>query len=92
MIRYSQTKRDKNQPEIVRALDRVGATALDLSSVGCGCPDILVGFRGMNYLAEIKMPKKQLSVAQKVVKDIWWRGGKVHVLRSVHDIRGMLGI
>ena len=45
---------DKNQPEIVRALVAAGATVLDLSGAGEGCPDILIGYQGRNILAEIK--------------------------------------
>lgn len=43
---------DANQPEIVAALHAVGATVQHLHEVGHGCPDILVGFRGKNYLID----------------------------------------
>jgi hypothetical protein len=40
----------------------VGATVQHLHVVGCGCPDLLVGFRDKNYLIEVKtvkdIPKK----------------------------------
>lgn len=51
---------DKNQPEIVSALIAAGATVLDLSGVGEGCPDLLVGFTRpecgtrLNLLVEVK--------------------------------------
>ena len=32
----------------------MGASVVILSSVGAGCPDILCGFAGKNYLFEIK--------------------------------------
>jgi hypothetical protein len=91
MKRYQQSKQDANQGEIVEALEKLGCTVLDLSSDGHGCPDILVGFRGMNYLAEIKQPKKQLSLGQRALS-LWWRGGKVHVLRTEIDCVMMLGL
>jgi len=47
-------KADANQSAIVEALRRVGATVQILSQVGHGCPDLLVGFRGRNYLIEVK--------------------------------------
>lgn len=47
---------DRNQQEIVNHLRYFGATVQDLHLVGHGCPDILVGYGGKNYLFEIKMP------------------------------------
>ena len=43
---------DANQPEIVAALRAAGATVQHLHEVGQGCPDILAGFRGRNYLID----------------------------------------
>lgn len=40
---------DGNQAEIVRALRSAGATVQTLHTVGKGCPDLVVGFRGNNY-------------------------------------------
>lgn len=44
--------RDANEPEIVRALRRVGASVITLHTP----LDLIVGYRGENYLLEIKMP------------------------------------
>lgn len=52
---------DRNQPEIVAALEAAGCKVLDLSGVGGGCPDLLVGFTRscgarVNLLVEVKDP------------------------------------
>lgn len=47
-------KIDANQKEIVSALRDAGATVRSLAALGCGIPDLLVGWRGVNYLVEIK--------------------------------------
>ena len=47
-------KVDRNQAEIVSALRGVGATVEPLHRVGGGCPDLMVGFRGGNFLLEVK--------------------------------------
>ena len=47
---------DANQPEIVRVLREAGATVQPLHTVGKGCPDLVVGYNGQNYLLEIKDP------------------------------------
>lgn len=45
---------DANQKQIVKLFRFLGATVQDISSVGTGCPDCIVGYRGRNYLVEIK--------------------------------------
>ncbi len=66
---------DANQQAIIDALRAAGATVHSLHRVGGGCPDLLVGFRGQNYLLEVKNPdtygrlgKKQLAWHKE------WRG------------------
>ncbi|WZX01626.1 endonuclease [Acinetobacter phage VB_AB_Acb75] len=79
-------KIDANQPEIVAALRKIGCTVQILSSVGKGCPDILVGYRGKNFLLEIKDGAKPVS-AQKLTPDqIEWHdlwNGQVNVVNCV---------
>ena len=45
---------DSNQTKIVRELRKMGATVQYLSNVGGGVPDLLVGYKGLNYLFEVK--------------------------------------
>ena len=47
-------KRDHNQAAIVRGLESAYCSVIDLSAVGGGCNDLLVGRNGVNYLIEIK--------------------------------------
>lgn len=74
---------DSNQPEIVAALRDVGATVQDLHEVGKGCPDILVGYRGVNYVMEIKAKTGTLNEAETRWIGDWC--GKSHVVRSVDE-------
>lgn len=46
--------RDKGEPAIIDALQSVGATVQQLDAKGV--PDLLVGYRGRNYLLECKAP------------------------------------
>ncbi len=57
----TRKRTDANHQEIVNALRRIGASVVDLSGVGDGCPDLLVGFRGKNYLMEVKDGAKKPS-------------------------------
>lgn len=86
---------DRNQPTIVQALRKAGASVQPLHTVGRGCPDILVGFRGINYLFEIKDPLQPPSarVLTKAEAD-WhaeWRG-MVRVVETAEDAFRALGI
>ena len=79
---------DENQSEIVQGLLYMGATVQLLHAVGQGCPDILVGFRGKNYLIEIKNPEKPKG-DQRLTKDQeqWhslWSGQKA-IVRTVEE-------
>lgn len=86
---------DANQTQIVSALRSVGASVELLSAVGKGCPDLLVGYRGMNILMEVKDGKKPPS-ERKLTSDqiVWhrdWRG-VVFLVTSVHDALDALEI
>lgn len=52
---------DANQEAIVAALRAMGCSVLSLAAVGKGCPDLLVGFRGVNTLIEVKDGSKPPS-------------------------------
>lgn len=52
---------DNNQTLIVKALRDMGCSVLILSDIGKGCPDIMIGYRGKNYLVEIKNGKRPPS-------------------------------
>jgi hypothetical protein len=49
---------DANQPEIVAALRKAGATVQPLHAVGKGCPDLAVGYNGATFLLEVKNPSR----------------------------------
>jgi Holliday junction resolvase len=51
---YRKYRVDAVQSEIVKKLQSAGYSVLSLSSVGRGCPDLLVGRDGHNYLLEVK--------------------------------------
>jgi len=79
---------DDNQEEIVHALLKIGCTVQLLSDVGGGCPDILVGYHGKNYLLEIKDENKppsqrKLTPAQDVFHGKW-RGQKA-VVKNIDE-------
>ena len=74
---------DHNQKQVVAALRGAGASVQLLHAVGEGCPDLLVGYKGLNMLLEVKDGSKPPS-AQKLTpqQEEWhrdWRGHRVVV-------------
>lgn len=69
---------DANHAAIVAALRGIGASVASTAAVGNGFPDIVVGFRGRNWLIECKDGSKppsdrKLTPAQQDFR-IGWRG------------------
>jgi len=79
-------KTDANQSAIIAVLREVGATVVDLSAVGKGVPDLLVGFRGATYLLEVKNVKgKNRTTPDQDVFYAWWRGASVSIVRTADE-------
>lgn len=83
-------KRDANEPEIVNALRQVGAGVFRISAKDV-C-DLLVIFRGVTYLIEVKAPKGVVKPGQREFIAAWNEaGGKAAIVRSVDDALQAIG-
>ena len=85
-----RAKVDDNQPEIVKALRGIGAFVQSLASVGQGTPDLLVGFRGLWHLREVKDGDKPPSARKLTPAEIEFIVGlcnraPVYVVESVEQ-------
>lgn len=85
---------DGNQRVIVEALRTAGAAVQSLAQVGGGVPDLLVWFRGVLYLLEVKDPIGQkrsvgLTPSQQVWHAAW--PGEVHIVTSAEDALAAVG-
>ena len=74
---------DANQQEIIDALRQLGVSVQSLHAVGSGVPDLLAGYRGRNYLLEVKMPDGKLNDKQAEWHTDW--RGDTYVVRTVED-------
>lgn len=95
MYRARAAKIDDNQPEIVGFLRKLGASVQHLQSVGDGCPDLLVGFGGKNYLMEVKDGAKKPSARLLTRDQGRWRQawvGQYSVVESKEDCLSVLGL
>ena len=80
---------DENHTAIVQALLDAGCSVQSLAAVGCGCPDLVVGFAGVNVLLEIKREKLSGGVkpgtweAQSKFREFW--KGQQCIVRSPEE-------
>jgi len=81
-------KTDDNQSKIVKALRQIGASVFTTHSIGKGFPDIVVGYRSINYLIEIKdgskpPSRRKLTPDEEIFHRTW--SGKVHVVNDENE-------
>jgi hypothetical protein len=77
--------RDENEPEIVEALTKGGASVERVDFV-----DLLIGFQGVDYLGEVKNPntrygKNGLNKNQLEFEENW-NGGKIYIFYTAEDV------
>lgn len=80
---------DANQAEIVKALRQAGASVQSLHTIGKGCPDLLVGYQGANYVFEVKTRKGEVTPEQYKWFVCW--GGLYDVVFSPEDALKAIG-
>ena len=83
-------KVDHNQKRVVQALRSSGCSVESLAAVGKGVPDLLVGFRGQNFLVEVKdgakPPSKRKLTPDQVTWHSEWRGQKAVVCNETEAL------
>ena len=94
MPRYAK-RVDENHREVVEGLraSLPEATVYDASGAGRGFPDLVVGFKGRNYLFEVKngnqVPsRRRLTAAQGGMHGNWQ--GQVAIVHSAADILAVM--
>ena len=72
----------------------VGATVQPLHAVGKGCPDLVCGYRGVNYMLEVKdgerAPSERKLTPDQVEFHTTWRG-QIAVANSVKEALQIIG-
>lgn len=82
----TDARKDSNQARLVDDLRKIGATVEILS--GRGLPDLLVGFRRLNFLLEVKAPGGELTRAQSDFFRLW--RGQAAIVTALEDARMVL--
>ncbi len=76
-------RKDANQKVIIDCLKKLGYSVLELDDVKNGCPDILVGKNGNNYLIEIKTEKGKLNELQQKFIERW--NTRVYIIKNIDE-------
>jgi hypothetical protein len=85
---------DANQKEIVAALRRAGCSVQSLATVGKGCPDLIVGRNGKNFLIEVKDGAKVPSARKLTDDEKRWHeqwNGQVSIVEDVDQALQLVG-
>lgn len=86
---------DANQARIVAALRKAGASVQHLHSIGHGCPDLLIGWKGWNLVAEVKDGSQPPSKRKLTSDECKWHqdwNGTVEVVASPEDAVRLLNL
>ena len=74
-------KVDLNQADIRLALEKMGASVQSLATIGKGCPDLLICYRGILYLIEVKTNKGKLKDSQ-----IKWHADWIGPVKTIYSL------
>ena len=89
-------KIDSNQNSIVKSLRKIpGVTVAITSALGKGFPDLLVAYKGTNYLIELKDGNKVKSQQKLTPDETEWHNkwtGHVIVCNCIEDVLKVLSI
>lgn len=69
---YRIRKVDDNQRQVVEALRKLGATVQQMHTLGHGCPDLLVSYRGFTCTMEVKDGSKSPSRRVLTPDELEW--------------------
>ena len=83
-------KIDSNHTEIVDQLFLCGCSVQSMATIGNGCPDILVGYKGNNYVFEIKTAKGRLNKRQERWFNQWI--GQKDIIRNIYEAINIIGV
>ena len=85
-------KIDNAQAEIVKKLRDAGVQVQSLAEVGKGCPDLLCGWRGANFLFEVKTGDRECDRKLTLMEQEWhtrW-SGQVNIVSNFDEAMAVI--
>jgi hypothetical protein len=89
---FAPKVRDANEPEIIAALEAIGAKVVPLEPSEPGLPDLLIGWRNQTFLQEVKNPegRNRLDPAQVTFHRLW-PGAPIGVVKTPAESLAHIG-
>jgi hypothetical protein len=90
-LAYQKRRVDANQKLIVATLEALGASVVSLHDAGAGVPDLLVGYRGITCLVEVKNPDTRGKLNDR--QQEWhaaWLGAPIGIIYTPDQARDFL--
>lgn len=84
---------DRNHKEILDYCRSRGASVYSTHALGKGFPDIVMGYKGINYLLEVKDGAKPPSQRKLTLDEEAFHGkwkGMLHIIKSTSDIDSII--
>jgi len=80
---------DGNHAKLIKQMRQIGMSVHSTHAVHDGFPDVVCGYKGINYLFEIKDPlqppsKRKLTPDEIKFHDNW--KGSSHVIETIEDV------
>lgn len=88
-VRRRAAKRDANERPIIDALKAVGASVLQVSE--SGAMDLVVGFRGVTHVMEVKGEGEGLTEDQEKFHS-GWVGSRISIVFTPSDALRAIGV
>ncbi len=89
-----KAKVDDNQKSVVASLRQIPHLSVAvMSAVGQGFPDLIIGYKNINLLIELKdenktASRRKLTAAQKIFHEEW--NGQIYVCKNFEEILSVL--
>jgi hypothetical protein len=81
---------DSNHAEIIKALRKIpNLSVFSTHEVGKGFPDIVIGYKGINYLIEIKDGKKPPSARKLTPDEVKFHqewSGQISIIKNLDEL------
>lgn len=92
ILMRTKARVDSNHNEIRDGLRQLGASVFDTARLGKGFGDLVVGFRGENFILEIKQPGQQNRLTPDEADfALKWRG-QYAVVTTIEEAMQAVGI
>jgi hypothetical protein len=85
---------DSNHAEIIKALRKIpNLSVFSTHEVGKGFPDIVIGYKGINYLIEIKDGNKPPSARKLTDSEVKFHNdwkGQIKIVNNLDEVLNLL--